>query len=1003
MTLETTITRGRRVAVLSGVFAVSGVCGLIYESIWSHYLKLFVGHAAYAQTVVLVVFIGGMALGAGLVGRYADRIRSPLIGYAIAEGLVGIVSLVFHRLFVASTDWAYASLLPAACVPESPCVAQWVFAALLILPQSILLGTTFPLMTSGILRVAPRDPGRRIALLYFLNSIGAAAGVLLSGFLLIPALGLPGTLLTAGLMNIAVAMVAWSCAKGAERAPLASAAYVPGGEQSSFRRRLMVVAALTGLSSFVYEIIWIRMLSLVVGASTHAFELMLAAFILGLALGGLWVRNRIDRYRDLVFALAVVQVLMGIAAIATLALYDGMFDVMGWVLRVLQRGEAGYAVYNVVNHALALAIMLPATFLAGMTFPLITTALLRGPDGERAVGYTYAANTLGSIVGVIVAVHFALPVLGIKGGLLFGAGIDIALGVALLSLGSGTAAIRKAVSWGAAGAMAMLVVAFAVPVLPERMASGVYRSGATTLGADREITFHRDGKTASVTVINGPTVTTIATNGKPDASIARAEGKATSDEVTMVMTGLLPLAYRPDAKTAAVIGFGSGMTTTTLLGSPAIERVDTIEIEPQMVEGARGFGKIVEPAFTDPRSRIVIDDAKSYFARSSVRYDLIVSEPSNPWVSGVSSLFTQEFYARVKRQLGDGGLFVQWIHVYEFNDRLLSTILRALDSQFRDYEIYAANEGDLVIVASPDRLPGLLSEAFVNWPGLADLRSRVRIGSMDELELRRLLGNETVAPLLNVLGEGVNSDYYPLVDQAAPLARFVGRAADGLMRVATAPIPVAEIVGDIGRAEGTPAANPAFPPTRRAYIGLAWESIEFLRTGAVVERASPIALGNIGLLRAILWDCAMVPPGVRVHELMLPVASVVNPMTGAAEGTAMWDAMRAAPCASTLAVRDREWMDLFSAVAARDASRMAALGTRLSVERDLDDDLKSYAVMAGAAGLVAGGNPADADRFLTTMSGRLSMAARDDPPLRLLAVLARSGLSRYEAAGAQAR
>ena len=205
-----------RVRALFGVFVASGVCGLIYESIWSHYLKLFVGHAAYAQTVVLVVFIGGMALGAWLIGLFAQRIRSPLAGYAIVEAVIGAVSLVFHGLFVASTEWAYASLLPAACVPESPCVAQWVFASLLILPQSILLGTTFPLMTSGVLRLAPANPGSRVALLYFLNSIGAAAGVLLSGFVLIPALGLPGTLLTAGLMNIAVALVAWTISKGSE-------------------------------------------------------------------------------------------------------------------------------------------------------------------------------------------------------------------------------------------------------------------------------------------------------------------------------------------------------------------------------------------------------------------------------------------------------------------------------------------------------------------------------------------------------------------------------------------------------------------------------------------------------------------------------------------------------------------------------------------------------------------------------------------------------------------
>ena len=412
-----------RVVVLQAVFVLSGVCGLIYESIWSHYLKLFVGHAAYAQTVVLIVFIGGMALGAWLIGRFTQRIRSPLIGYAIVEGVIGVISLVFHKLFVASTDWAYASLLPAACVPESPCVAQWVFAALLILPQSILLGTTFPLMTSGVLRLSPANPGGRIALLYFLNSIGAAVGVLLSGFVLIRALGLPGTLLTAGLMNIAVALIAWAIAKGGEGIPYVARRVTNESAQGeSLRRWLIVVAVLTGLSSFIYEIIWIRMLALVVGASTHAFELMLAAFIFGLAMGGLWVRKRIDRFGDLIRTLAIVQVLMGVAAVATLALYDGMFDFMGWLLGVLRRGESGYVVYNVANHVLALAIMLPATFLAGMTFPLITTALLRGRDGERAIGYTYAANTLGSIVGVILAVHFALPMLGIKGGLLFARG-----------------------------------------------------------------------------------------------------------------------------------------------------------------------------------------------------------------------------------------------------------------------------------------------------------------------------------------------------------------------------------------------------------------------------------------------------------------------------------------------------------------------------------------------------------------------------------------------------
>jgi spermidine synthase len=218
-------------ALLFPLFFVSGFCGLIYESIWSHYHKLFLGHAAYAQTVVLVVFIGGMAIGAWLCGRFAPRIRNPLLAYAAAEFTIGWCAIVFHRVFVGATDWAYTALLPATCSAESWCLSSWILAAALILPQSILLGTTFPLMTSGILRALPQDPGRRIGLLYFLNSLGAAFGVLASAFVLIPAIGLPGTSMTAGLLNVLLALGVYVIARRAGH-PAAAAAGQPGSAVS---------------------------------------------------------------------------------------------------------------------------------------------------------------------------------------------------------------------------------------------------------------------------------------------------------------------------------------------------------------------------------------------------------------------------------------------------------------------------------------------------------------------------------------------------------------------------------------------------------------------------------------------------------------------------------------------------------------------------------------------------------------------------------------------------
>ncbi|HUP96922.1 MAG TPA: fused MFS/spermidine synthase, partial [Usitatibacter sp.] len=333
-----------KVELLFLLFFVSGFSGLIYESVWSHYVKLFLGHASYAQTLVLVVFIGGLALGAWLVSRASSRMRNPLRLYAMVEALTGILGLVFHWIFGVAVEWGYATLLPASCQQESAfCAAQWGLSALLLAPQSILLGMTFPLMSSAVLRLSNTQPGHDIASLYFLNSLGAVLGVLASAFLLIPSVGLPGTLQTAGFANIVLAVFAYFLSKQAPPPIAIPQVAQPVTAHPREARRLinvlLLTAFLTGLSSFIYEIVWIRMLSLVLGASTHAFELMLATFILGLALGGLWVRKVVDDVGDSVRFLALVQIVMGISAAATIPLYNGAFDLMAWMLSSTSRSD----------------------------------------------------------------------------------------------------------------------------------------------------------------------------------------------------------------------------------------------------------------------------------------------------------------------------------------------------------------------------------------------------------------------------------------------------------------------------------------------------------------------------------------------------------------------------------------------------------------------------------------------------------------------------------------
>src|SRR6185503_19486416 len=582
------------------LFTVSGFAGLIYESIWTQYLKLFLGHAAYAQSLVVAVFMGGMAVGAAWCARRSARLANPLRAYALVEAVVGLAALGFHPVFVATTDLAFDQLLPAMGGAGSALAAKLGLACLLILPQSVLLGMTFPLMSAALVRAHPRSAGESIAMLYFTNSLGASLGVLTSGFVLIAALGLPGTLQVAGALNLAIAAGVFLISRPSAAAPLVPARGTAGVDL------MLAVAFLTGFASLVYEIVWIRMLSLVLGASTHSFELMLAVFILGLALGGLAVRRRIDGAGPPERLLAGAQVVMGLAALATLPVYDITFSLMEALMKGLARNEIGYQLFNLSGALIAGLIMLPATFCAGMTLPLITAALLRRGRGEQAIGQVYAANTLGAIAGVIAAVHVGLPALGLKGTLAAGAAIDMALGLVLLREAGARLGFPAALCLGALGA-----AAFGVELDANKMTAGVFRHGELASSRSAQVLFNRDGKTATVHLVRYPDAVSLRTNGKSDGSVNMDPGgERGSDEITMVLTGAIPLALKPDTRSAAVIGIGTGLTMHTLLQSLDIERVETVEIEAAMAEASRGFIPRNSAAFVDPRGAIFIDDAK---------------------------------------------------------------------------------------------------------------------------------------------------------------------------------------------------------------------------------------------------------------------------------------------------------------------------------------------------------------------------------------------------------
>lgn len=809
-----------------GLFVVSGFAGLVYQSLWSHYLGLVLGHAAYAQSLVLAIFMGGMALGAWGAARLGLRWRRLVGAYALAEAVIGLLGLVFHPLFLAYSG-ASERVLGALGDGVLAQVYPWLSAALLILPACILLGATFPLLSAGWIRASQGQDARVLGGLYFANSLGAAVGALAATFLLLPRLGMPGALVVAGIANLLVAAVAAWLARGEGRvAPTArpgpdegpvaalgthDGAMASGGVPApapprptpaapappAMLRAVLWAGLLSGACSFVYEIGWIRLLNQALGTTAHSFELMLAAFLLGLAGGGLWVHRRGARLDDPLRTAGIAQVAMGVAALLSLLAFAQSFEWTAALVQSLSRTDGGYRVFLLGSAGVAMAVMLPAAFFAGTTLPLFTLALLRGGGGEGSIGRLYAANTVGAIAGVLLMTHALIPLLGVRLGLGLAALGDIAIGFWLLAHARSELRPARMAGLAAAAVAGLLLALVWGRADPRAQLSGAFRTGFAQLDPALEVPFLADGKTATIGVARSPAQGTLSllTNGKSDGAMAASLDRPPGgDELTMITLGALPLALHPQPRQVGVIGWGLGLSTHTLLGSDRVQRVETVEIEPLVHRaGAQLFARRIGRALEDPRSQLHFDDARRFYASGRRSYDVIVSEPSNPWVSGVASLFTTEFYRFLHGHLAQDGLLVQWLQTYEIDDALLASILAAMLENFADAEVYLAQDNDLVVVACRSRCPLPDASRLRDTAALAGETARVGLEGDAALAVRRLGGRSLLQTYVRALHATAHSDFDPQVALQGPRTRFRADRADTLQRMADNGLPVLDL------------------------------------------------------------------------------------------------------------------------------------------------------------------------------------------------------------------
>jgi spermidine synthase len=782
--------RTKPALVFQVLFFLSGVAGLVHESLWARYLGLLLGHAAYGQVLTLVVYMGGIGLGSHLAARLLARLRDPLRTYVHVEVGIAVFGLIFHPLFLLLRDTLLDSGILAGRSMGFSTVVAVLTGSVATLPPAILLGMTFPLAAGGLMRLA-RDGGKdSIARLYFGNSLGASCGAIAASYLLIPALGTHGSLRFAAVMNLLAALGAWLVVRALARPAVATPAKgedlepeaiqeadraptdVPAGAIATDSVKppdrltwvVLGVALGTGLSSFLYEIGWIRYLALLIGSSTHAFDLMIGAFVFGLALGALYIHRHPPR-RPLV-ALLVAQAAMAACALIPVLLYAPFFRASNQLNQILVRSLEAWPFHAFSQFVFAAAVMLPAAFFAGMTLPLATRFLCERHRDETYTGQVYAWNTLGAILGAASGSLLFMPLVGFTRLVALGATIDLLLALVLLAWVTG----RRWLVFPSIGIAAALVVAgWALEPDNHLVVAGAYRGNRVMQPSTK---IHRmDGRTATVSIQEIGTLVSVRTNGKPDASLDRAQPARArlSDELTQNLAAWVARVYVHRPWEGALIGLGSGMTAHRMLGDPRVTHLDGIEIEKAMWDQSVWFRPYNRRIHEDPRFAMHFLDARIFFATREKPYDVIVSEPSNPWVAGVSSLFTREFYREVKRHLATDGVFVQWLHTYEFEDGLLLSIMAALAAEFPHLRLhFVPTTQDMVIVASA--APLRADDAnLANREDSLEL-SRFRMRREDVTQGSLLWTEKTILPL--VQGREQNSEFRPVVDGRAEQAFY---------------------------------------------------------------------------------------------------------------------------------------------------------------------------------------------------------------------------------------
>ena len=758
----------------------SGFCALVYQTAWLREFRLIFGASTAASAAVLGVFMSGLGFGGIVLGRRVEKLQRPLIFYATLEILIALSAALSPALVLLARTIYVALGGTQGMGIVLGTSARLFLAALILGVPTFLMGGTLPAAVRAV--VSQEDVSRRsVGLLYGINTLGAVSGALAGTFYLFESFGNRMTLWWAAILNIVVALSAYQLSRQAVRADAdAGAIHESGDDQqqapcaASF---IFVAATIVGFAFFLMEIVWYRMLAPLLGGSTFCFGLILATALLGIGLGGVtYAVLNLKRSAALQF-FAITCAAEALFIALPYALGDRI-AIATMLLRPL--GTMGFAGHVAAWSVICSIVILPTAFVSGLQFPLLISLLGAGRNSVGSqTGAAYAWNTIGALAGCLAGGFGFIQ--------LFSAPGVWKMVVYLL----GALALAAAyICWRQGQRRAYPIFAFELVVLAGIMTGATgptafWRHGQIGVGRvkhyqgtsnqlrdlifsiRRHVIREKDGLESSVGLMNADSLSFIV-NGKSD-------GSAKIDAGTQVMLGLIGAALHPDPKSALVIGLGTGSSAGWLAAVPSIGKVEVVELEPSMVDVAKFCAPVNQNAIANPKLHVSIGDGREILLTSRAKYDLIASEPSNPYRAGVAGLFTREFYQSVDRRLEPNGIFLQWVQTYDIDDRTIEIFYQTLGSVFRNIETWQTQDGDLLLVASHEPLrwnADQIRQRLGQEPFKSALPAAWQARTLEDF-LAHYVGNLAVATTLkNIEPWPLNTDDHTIMEFA--FARNVG-------------------------------------------------------------------------------------------------------------------------------------------------------------------------------------------------------------------------------------